>query len=224
VSEGVKAQPHYPLRPSAIHGPNPKECAKPGTWHRIVLTNPVRCCSAFVHTPNAPTTLDPRCSALGCEPGASYNGQAIGSGQAAAPIHRIHDSNEHPVGGTKTRHAEEPVSAAGTALRSYYLSLSPPPPHTARAFASGRQRAYSLQCPSRPPPAKKRGKSVHCPLQITARLPYGSPLVFAQKQTGLLPFGEMWQNGVKQAQGLNHVRSLRALCSSRAPSACNLLI
>jgi hypothetical protein len=26
-------------------------------WHRIVLTNPVRCCSAFAHTPTSPTSL-----------------------------------------------------------------------------------------------------------------------------------------------------------------------
>ena len=117
----MKAPSHYPPRTSAIHGPNPNECAKPGTWHRIVLSDLVRCCSAFAHTSNAPTTLDPRCSALGCEPEASHNGQAIDAGRHAAVFHRSHHSNGHPVGGTKIRHAEVPVSAAGTALRSDYL-------------------------------------------------------------------------------------------------------
>jgi hypothetical protein len=73
--------------------PIQKNARNPKRGHRIVLSNPVRCCSAFAYTSNAPTTLDPRCSALGCEPGASHNGQVIGSGQAAAPIHRIHHSN-----------------------------------------------------------------------------------------------------------------------------------
>jgi hypothetical protein len=59
------------------------------------------------------------------EPEASNDGQALGSGQAAASIHRIHHSNERPVGGAKAGHAEEPVPAAGTALSPYYLS----PPH-----------------------------------------------------------------------------------------------
>jgi hypothetical protein len=138
----LKAPPHYPPRPSAIHGLNPKECAKPGTWHRIVPTNPVRCCSAFAHTSNAPTTLDPRCSAFGCALGAPFNGQAIDTGRHAAVFHRNHHLNEHPVGGTKIRHAEEPVSAAGTALRSYYLW----PSHACsrhKLLAPGRQRATS---------------------------------------------------------------------------------
>jgi hypothetical protein len=29
---------------SAIHGPNPKVCARPGSGHWAVLTNLVRCC------------------------------------------------------------------------------------------------------------------------------------------------------------------------------------
>jgi hypothetical protein len=97
-----KAQSHYPPRPSPIHGSNPKECAKPGSGHQAVLmhTNLVRCCSAFAHTSTSPTRLDSRCFTLGCEPEASHNGQAIGASQAAAPIHRIHHSNEHPVGCT----------------------------------------------------------------------------------------------------------------------------
>jgi hypothetical protein len=72
-------------------------------WHaynreQFLLTDLVRCSSSFAHaTSNAPTILDPRCSALGPEPEAPHNDQAIGSGQAAAPIHRIHHSNAHPV-------------------------------------------------------------------------------------------------------------------------------
>jgi hypothetical protein len=42
-----------------------------------VLTNLVRCCSAFAHTPTSPTSLDSRCSAFGCALGAPFNGQAI---------------------------------------------------------------------------------------------------------------------------------------------------
>ena len=31
------------------HECNPKVCAKPGFGHRVVLTNLVRCCTAFAH-------------------------------------------------------------------------------------------------------------------------------------------------------------------------------
>jgi hypothetical protein len=58
--------------------------------------------------------LDSRCSAIGPEPEAPDNGQAIDAGQAAASIHRMHHSNERPVGVAKTGHAEGPASAAGT--------------------------------------------------------------------------------------------------------------
>ena len=120
-----QAPPHYSPRPSAIHGCNPKVCAGPGSGHRAVLTNPVRCCNAFAHTSTSPTSLDPRCSAIGPEPEAPDNSQAIDAGQVAASIHRMHHSNERPVGGAKSGHAEESVSAAGTALSQYYLL----PPH-----------------------------------------------------------------------------------------------
>jgi hypothetical protein len=138
--------------------PIQKNARSPERGIEWCYTDLVHCCSE-AHTSNAPTTLDPRCSALGCEPGASYNGQAIGSGQAAAPIHRIHGSNEHPVGGTKIRHAEEPVSAAGTALRSYYQL----PPHACsrhKLLASGRQRAHScvLTVSLPPTPSEKTRK------------------------------------------------------------------
>ena len=120
---------------------NPSE-----TWHRIVLiTNPVRCCSAFAHTPISPSSLDSRCSAFGCALGAPFNGQSIDTGQAAASIHRMHmhHSNERPVGVAKTGHAEEPVSAACTALSPCYL-----PPSDAcsrhKLLASGRRRAHSV--------------------------------------------------------------------------------
>jgi hypothetical protein len=89
------------------------------------FTNLFRCCSAFAHTPTSPTSLDSRCSAIGPEPEAPDNGQVIDAGQAAASIHRMHHSNERPVGGAKIGHAEEPVSADGTALSPYYLL----PPH-----------------------------------------------------------------------------------------------
>jgi hypothetical protein len=127
-------------------------------WHRMVSTNPAHCCSAFAHTPTPPTSLDSRCSAPGPEPEAPHNGQAIGSGQAAAPIHRIPHPNERPVGGAKIGHAEEPASAAGTALSAYYLL----PPYTCWRYtllAPGPPPCS--QCPSRPPPSKKRGKSAH---------------------------------------------------------------
>ena len=60
-----------------------------------------------------------------------------------APIHRMHHSNERPVGGAKIGHAEEPVSAAGTALSPCYLL----PPHACsrhKLLAPGRQRATSV--------------------------------------------------------------------------------
>jgi hypothetical protein len=110
----------------------------------------------------SPTSLDSRCSAIiAIGPGseAPDNGQAIDAGQAAAPIHRIHHPNERPVGGAKTGHAEEPASpAAGTALSPCYLL----PPHACsrhKLLAPGPPSCS--QCPSRPTPAKKRGKSVH---------------------------------------------------------------
>jgi hypothetical protein len=60
-------------------------------------------------------------------------------------IHRMHHSNERPVGGAKIGHAEEPVSAAGTVLSSYYLL---PPRARARVInywhRQGRQRATSV--------------------------------------------------------------------------------
>jgi hypothetical protein len=66
------------------------------------------------------------------------------AGQAAASIHRMHHSNERPVGGAKIWHAEGPVSAAGTALSPNYLL----PPHVrARVinyWHQGRQRAASV--------------------------------------------------------------------------------
>ena len=119
-------------------------------WHRVVLTNPVRCCSAFAHTPTSPTSLVSRCSAIGPEPEAPDNGQAIDAGQAAASIHRMHHSNERPVGVAKTGHAEGPVSAACTALGVYYL---PPSGVCSRRklLASGRRRAHSA-----PPDHPKR--------------------------------------------------------------------
>ena len=136
----------------------------PGIGHRAVLTNSVRCCNAFAHTSTSPTSLDSRCSAIGPEPEAPDNGQAIDAGQAAASIHRMHHSNERPVGGANTGHAEEPVSAAGTTLSPYYLL----PPHACsrhKLLAPGPSTCY--QCPSRPPPAKTRGKSV----QNSPRMP-----------------------------------------------------
>jgi hypothetical protein len=66
-------------------------------------------------------------------PEAPDNGQAIDAGQAAASIHRMHHSNERPVGGAKIWHAEVPVSAAGTALSRPYRVL---PTTTARVLAS----------------------------------------------------------------------------------------
>ena len=101
----------------------------------------------------------------------------------AAVFHRHHHSNEHPVGGTKIRHAEEPVSAAGTALRSYYLwpshacsrhkLLAPGPPSCS-------------QCPSRPPQAKERGKSV----QNSPSTPPGHSDIVAKCQTAFRKIAE----------------------------------
>ena len=144
-------------------GPIQKNVRSPGRGaHRIVLTDlrPVRCWSAFAHTSNAPKNLDPRCSALGREPGASHNGQAIGSGQAYITQTGV-------------------LSAAPRLgmLRNLYRLLAPPSAHTTYRHRTrvgvinywrqaGRQRATS-GCPSRLPPAKERGKTAHCsPLAI----------------------------------------------------------
>ena len=88
----------------------------------------------------------------------------------------IHHSNdEHPVGGTKIRHAEGPVPAAGTALSTYYLL----PPHACwrnRLLVSGpwsgRQRAAGLP-PSRPPPAKHNAANEY--LGLVERAENGAP-------------------------------------------------
>jgi hypothetical protein len=149
---------------------------RPGSGHQAVLSNLVRCCSAFAHTSTAPSSLDSRCSALGPEPKASHNGQVIGSGQAAAPIHRMHHSNKHPVGSTKIRHAEEPAPAAGTALRAYYLL----PPHACwrhKLLAPGLPPCS--QCPS-PPSPSERTRKIGPEQPEHATWP---PLIFARKQT-----------------------------------------
>jgi hypothetical protein len=73
-------------------------------------------------------------------------------------------------------------------LRNLYRLLAPPSDHTiyrhrtrARVinyWQQGRRRATSV-----PPDHPRRKNEEKRP--ITARMPYGSPLVFAQKQTGL---------------------------------------
>jgi hypothetical protein len=45
-----------------------------------MLNNLVRCCNAFANTSTSPTSLDSRCSAIGPEPEAPDNGQAIDAG------------------------------------------------------------------------------------------------------------------------------------------------
>jgi hypothetical protein len=72
----LKVLPRYLPQPSAIHGSNSKGCAIPGSWHRVVLTNLVRCCSAFAYTSTTPTSLDSSCLALGRKLGASHNGHS----------------------------------------------------------------------------------------------------------------------------------------------------
>ena len=180
----MKAPSHYPPRTSAIHGPNPTERTKPETWHRIVLTNPVRCCNAFAHTSASPPSLDSRCSAIGPEPEAPDNGQAIDAG------HRMHHSNERPVGGAKIGHAEEPVSAAGTAPSPYYLL----PPHACsrhKLLAPGPPSCS--QCPSRPPQAKERGKSV----QNSPSTPPGHSDIVAKCQTAFRQIAKWSLNNYK---------------------------
>jgi hypothetical protein len=116
--------------------------------------------------------------APGPEPEAPHNAKAIGSGQAAAPIHRIHQSNERPVGGAKIGHAEEPVSAAGNALNPYYLL----PPHACwrhKLLAPGPPPCS--QCPSLPPPAKEREKTAHC----SPSMPYGPEHICAKQTVSL---------------------------------------
>jgi hypothetical protein len=116
----------------------------PETWIRLC---PVRCCLAIAHTPISPPSLNSRCSAFGCALGAPFNGQAIDAGRHAAVFYRNRHLNEHPLGGTKIRHAEEPVSAAGAALRSHCLW----PSHACsrhKLLAPGRQRATRVSLPT----------------------------------------------------------------------------
>jgi hypothetical protein len=89
------------------------------------------------------TSLDSRRSAIGPEPEAPDNGQAIDAGQAAASIYRMHHANERPVGGTKIGRVRIPVSADGTVLSLDYLL----PPHACSRhnyWHQGRQRATSV--------------------------------------------------------------------------------
>jgi hypothetical protein len=142
-----------------------------------LLTNLVRCCSAFAHTPIPPPSLDSRCSAFGCALGAPFNGQSTDTGQAAASIHRMHHSNERPVGVAKIGHAEEPVSAACTALGVCYL---PPSGACARhkLLAPGRRRAHSV--PLDHPQRKNEEKR-----PITARACDMAPVdICTKSQTG----------------------------------------
>jgi hypothetical protein len=124
---------------------------------QCLLTQSVRCCNAFAHAPTSPPSLDSRCSAIGPEPEAPDNGQAIDAGQAAASIHRMHHPNERPVGVAKTGNAEGPIPAACTALGVHYL-----PPSGAcsrhKLLVSGRRRAHR-QCLSLPTtPSERTGK------------------------------------------------------------------
>jgi hypothetical protein len=92
-----------------------------------------------------------------------------GSDQAAAPIHRIHHSNEHPVGGAKIGHAED----RGTCTGCWH---APPSAHTIyrhrapvswcwrhKLLAPGRQRARSV------PPDHLQRKNKGAKRPITAR-------------------------------------------------------
>jgi hypothetical protein len=142
----------------------------------------VRCFSAFAHTPTSPTSLDSRCSAIGPEPESPDNGQAIDAGQAAASIHRMHHSNERPVGGAKIGHAEGPASAAGTVLSPCYIL----PPHACsrhKLLAPGPPTCYHSVPPDHPR-RKKRGNSV----QNSPRMPCGSRWYLRKANW---PFGEM---------------------------------
>jgi hypothetical protein len=147
----LKAQPYHPPRPPAVHGSNPKECAKPGTWHQLVLDNLVHCCSAFAHTSNAPKTLDPRCSALGPEPEAPHNGQAIGSGQAAAPIHRHHAAKQY-FGLIAPQRTTGPVAPVSTG----------PPPRVASGIPGGRGEPLAPVKKNEPSPLKQSLQGLEC--------------------------------------------------------------
>jgi hypothetical protein len=169
-------------------GCNPKLCARPGSGHRAVLPNLVRCCSAFAHTPTSPTSLDSRCSAIGPEPEAPDNGQAIDAGQAAAPIHRMHHSNEHPIGGAKIWHTEEPVCISCWHRPQRILSMHRHrKPHACwrhKLLASGRQRAHSV-----PPDHSQRKTRKIGPLQHYSPHAMWFPVGICAKanwQTGLL--------------------------------------
>jgi hypothetical protein len=67
----------------------------------------------------------------------------------------IIQANKRPFDGAKIGHTEDPVSAAGTAPSPYYIL----PPHACsrhKLLAPG--PLSCSQCPSRPPPAKKKRK------------------------------------------------------------------
>jgi hypothetical protein len=127
--------------------------------------------------------LDSRCSAIGpAEPEAPDNGQAIDAGQAAASIHRMHHSNERPVGGAKIGHAEEPVSAAGTALSPYTIYYHRTRARVINYWHQGRRRAHSVP-PDHPRRKNEENRS------ITARACHMAPRWFCAKANW--PSGEM---------------------------------
>jgi hypothetical protein len=201
--------PHYPPRPSAIHGPNPKLCARPGTWYRLVLTDLVRCCSAFAYTSYAPTTLDPRCSALGCEPEAPHSGQAIDSDRHAAVFHR-----------SAAIIINDLLSAAPRfdMLRDLHRLLAPPSAHTIYHHRSTRAawRYKSLARTTRAPtPVLPVPLPTTRPSEITREIrplqpehAIWSPVIFAQSKMTFLRSKAV----AKQVRGPSntHSQSLRA--------------
>jgi hypothetical protein len=97
-------------------------------------------------------------------------------------------------------------------LRNLYRLLAPPSAHTVyyhrtRAcvinyWHQGRRRAHSAP-PDHPRRKNEENRS------ITARMPYGSPLVFAQKQTGLLEKCTKWSVNSKQVPGYKGFNAMR---------------
>jgi hypothetical protein len=136
--------------------------------------NPVRCYSAFAHTPTSPTSLNSRCSALGPETEAPHNGQA------AAPIHRAHP----------------PFKRAPRRLRQYWPRsdtyahrlLAPPSAHTTyRHRTRSGVRNYwhqggAVLAVSLPTTPSERTRE-NGPLQPEHAMWF--PLIFAQSRTVL---------------------------------------
>jgi hypothetical protein len=146
-----------------------------------VLTNPVRCCSAFAHTPTSPTSLDSRCSALRPEP------EAFPRRTTARPLVRAKLLLRSTAYIIQTS-VPSAVPRLGM-LRNLYRLLAPPSAHTVYIYRHRtragvinywRQGADDVLRVSFPTTPSERTRK-NGPLQPEHAIWF--PLAFAQSQT-----------------------------------------